>query len=495
MNQTTTDDHRVAGVLLGMAAGDALGAGYEFHPSVGDDVAIVMEGNHMWEPGEWTDDTAMAVAIAEAAADGDDLRDPHVLDEIARRWREWALTAKDVGSQTSAVLSAASAAEGGLSAATMTAAAEDWHHLSGRSAGNGSLMRTAPVALAYLHDEDALVEAARTISGMTHYDAQAGDACVLWCLAIRHAVLTGELDVRVGLGHVPEERRVAWVERIEVAERSRPQDFSKYSSADGKSNGWVVKGFQGAWSAIATTQSGSAEHLRIALEEAVRGGDDADTVAAIAGGLLGAAYGASAVPASWRRILHGWPQLRSRDLISLALRVAARGEIGDDQWPREARFDYSRYGDVHALAVHPHDPEVVLSGVGHLDPLPHGVAAVVTLCRLGADEVPTGDVEVEDHVEVWLVDSHDPAANPHLDFVLADTVAVVRQLRVEGKRVLVHCVQGQNRTPTIGALYAMSVGGVTADEAVADMQKLLPGSLQNAAFREAITRVEGNSMA
>ncbi len=60
-------------------------------------------------------------------------------------------------------------------------------------------MRTAPVALAYLDDEAALVEAARAVSELTHYDPEAGDACVLWCLAIRHAVLTGVLDARIGL--------------------------------------------------------------------------------------------------------------------------------------------------------------------------------------------------------------------------------------------------------------------------------------------------------
>ena len=65
------------------------------------------------------------------------------------------------------------------------------HEITGRTAGNGSLMRTAPLALAYLDDEAALVEAARAVSELTHFDAEAGDACVLWSLAIRHAILTG----------------------------------------------------------------------------------------------------------------------------------------------------------------------------------------------------------------------------------------------------------------------------------------------------------------
>ena len=66
-------------------------------------------------------------------------------------------------------------------------------------------------------------------------------------------------------------------------------------------------------------------HLRLALESAVRGGRDADTVAAIAGGLVGAAYGASAVPADWRSAIHGWPGYKAPDLIRLASEIAACG--------------------------------------------------------------------------------------------------------------------------------------------------------------------------
>ena len=80
-------------------------------------------------------------------------------------------------------------------------------NVTSRTAGNGSLMRTAPVALAYLDDEAALVEAARAVSELTHYDPEAGDACVLWCLAIRHAILTGLLDARIGLQHIDSDRR------------------------------------------------------------------------------------------------------------------------------------------------------------------------------------------------------------------------------------------------------------------------------------------------
>jgi ADP-ribosylglycohydrolase len=148
---------------------------------------------------------------------------------------------------------------------------------------------------------------------------------VLWCCAIRHAILTDALDARIGLQHIPSERRDMWAARLDAAEKSRPSDFPN--------NGLVVEAMQAAWSAITTTPIPAdhpaegvfrADHLRLALDAAVRGGNDTDTVAAIAGGLLGAAHGASAVPAQWRPVLHGWPGLRSRDLIDLASAITRK---------------------------------------------------------------------------------------------------------------------------------------------------------------------------
>ena len=322
MTLTTAQLDRACGVLLGTAAGDALGGPYEFGPPRGPklQVAMVGGGSSGWEPGEWTDDTSMAIAIAEVAATGADLRQEQALDAIARRWHEWSQHAKDVGVQTRSVLSRAG--RHGISAQKARAKSAGLHKLTGRTAGNGSLMRTAPLALAYLDDEAALVEAARAVSELTHYDPEAGDACVLWCLAIRHAILTGLLDARIGLHHIDIDRRDLWASRLEVAEASQPSDFTN--------NGWVVEALQAAWSAITTTPIPEddpatgvfrVDHLRLALDAAVRGGNDTDTVAAIAGGLLGAAYGASAVPADWRRVLHGWPGLATRDLVSLATRI------------------------------------------------------------------------------------------------------------------------------------------------------------------------------
>ncbi|WP_029106751.1 ADP-ribosylglycohydrolase family protein [Mycobacterium sp. URHD0025] len=464
----TSLNDRVEGVLLGTAAGDALGAPYEFQPPRGPQLPVEMVGGGPWEPGEWTDDTAMANAIAEVAATGADLRDVAAQDAIVARWYEWSLGAKDVGIQTRKVLSMA--AGGGISAAGARGAAEAVHRQTGRSGGNGSLMRTAPVALAYLDDEDAMVEAARAISGLTHFDPEAADAAVLWCCAIRHAVLTSELDVRIGLHHINSNRRELWSERIEHAEGSRPADIPN--------NGWVVAAFQAAWSAISTTAADGfgPEHLRRGLDAAVRAGYDTDTVAAIAGGLLGAAYGASAVPLDWRQLLHGWPGITARDLVGLAAAIERKQPISDP--------DYS-WSRVNVLAHHPHDPKVLLGSVSALVQLPAEVDAVVSLCRIPQHLVPEG----MPHVEVRLIDKVDPDENPHLDFVLQEAVRAIEQLRARGRTVLLHCVESYSRTPTVAALYGAHVAVIDTEQALDEVLNALPEANPSPVFREALRRL------
>src|ERR1700722_14576021 len=90
----TSYNDRVEGVLLASAAGDALGAPYEFGPARGPELDVAMVGGGIGERGEWTDDTAMAIAIAEVAATGADLRDATAQDAIVTRWHEWSRNAK-----------------------------------------------------------------------------------------------------------------------------------------------------------------------------------------------------------------------------------------------------------------------------------------------------------------------------------------------------------------------------------------------------------------
>ena len=473
-----THHDRIEGALLGTAAGDALGASYEFKPPVHASEKVYMRPSAIWQAGEWTDDTSMAIAILEVAARGEDLRDEAAQDAIVARWFDWAQESPDVGIQTRTVLSRASRG-GEITAARAREESRRLHEETGRTAGNGSLMRTSPVALAYLDDEDAMVQAARALSDLTHADPQAGDACVLWCSAIRHAVLTGEIDVRVGLHHIGS-RRATWEAYLDEAEASEPADFVN--------NGFVVQALQGAWSAIHNTSEPEddpatgafrADRLRRGLEAAVRGGRDADTVAAIAGGLLGAAYGASAVPLQWRAMLNGRPKATARTLVQLASAIARKGKPDSDDLT---------YGHAEAsrLVAHPYDDKVVLGTVGVLRDLPSDITAVVSMCRLRDKDIRT-DMP---HVEVRLIDKESADANPHLDFVLLQAVQAVERLRAQGHTVLLHCVGAVSRTPTLGALYGLRLTGVPAQQALDDLDAKLDGFDPNADFRRALKRLE-----
>lgn len=486
---TPAQADRAAGVLPGLACGDALGAGYEFQPARihGEPVAMVGGGSFGWEPGEWTDDTSMAVAIAEVSSTGSDLRGRESLDAITRRFVTWSAEAHDVGIQTRAVLSSVRDNPTAEAAADSARA----HFERTGLTGNGSLMRTAPIALAYLHDPEGRREAARAVSSLTHGDAEAGEACALWCDAIAHAVTHGTVDgLRLSVASLPEDRATVWTRRIDEAEATLPHEIPH--------NGWVVAALQAAWSAISHTAipvedpaSGTfaAQHLEHALDAAVRAGNDTDTVAAIAGGLLGARWGVSAIPVKWQRALHGWPGLRMRDLIRLGLLTAQTGEPDSSGWPLAAVQDYSSFRDVDLLVPHPHDDGVLLGVVGALRKLPDGVDAVVSLCRLGLAEVPAAQVEEGDHVEMWLIDSADPGLNAHLDYVLGQAADTVADLRREGHTVLVHCVQAHSRTPTVAALYSARHKGVALERALVDVTGALPDARPNPAFISALRTV------
>ncbi|QDH11059.1 ADP-ribosylglycohydrolase family protein [Nocardioides dongxiaopingii] len=326
-SSTTARLDRAAGVLLATAAGDALGVPYEFaRPPAADELAEMTGGGlGGFAPGEWSDDTAMAVAIAEVAATGADLTTDDALDAIALGFLRWYDDGPaDIGVQTSAVLGATrrnlgrpGGPGGGRPAEVMAAVAATYAVEHAHSAGNGALMRTAPVALAHLEDRDRLARAARLVARLTHADPLAGDACVLWSEAIRVAVVEGRIGVRAGLDLLPADRRAPWSGWLDAALAGPAAGFTP--------NGYTVTALQAAVAAVAGTPDADHRHLQDALHAAVRIGDDTDTVAAIAGGLLGARWGARAVPEAWRRAVHGWPGRDGDDLLALAAR-AVRGD-------------------------------------------------------------------------------------------------------------------------------------------------------------------------
>lgn len=456
MNLTPHQLDRAVGTVLAQAAGDALGSQYEFGPSLPDDVTPEMGvGVFGHDVGEWTDDTSMAMPILSALADGASLRDAATLERIVAEWVVWSSTAKDIGTQTRMVLSDLGDDH---SEARARAVAEHLDGLAGRSGGNGSLMRTGPVALEFLGDgqEPALVETAGRIARLTHWEQDNVDACVLWSLAIRHAIRTGELDVRAGLAWLDEDRRARWAGLLDeaLAPGAHPRDFRER-------NGWVVRALQAALAAVT-----GAVNVRDALERAVRGGADADTVAAIAGALAGARWGGTQVPLSWQRRLHGWPGIDSRALVDRAVLAVQGGGVAG-VWPLADSLSEAHL--MHTAPVqHPHDEGVWLGSKSALRELPKAVGAVVSLCRVGTREVPAS----VEQVRVWLIDRD--GANLNLETTLVDAVDVIAELRAEGTEVFVHCAEARSRTAAVAALYGVRHRGVALDDAWRDVAYVLP---------------------
>lgn len=463
---------RVAGALVGLAVGDALGAPYEFTVP-GPAAEVVMQAGGPWELGEWTDDTAQAVAIAQVAATG------HLdTTAVAQRFLDWFRGGpKDVGISTGAVLRAAGSADGVADAAAAFFAS----HPRG-AAGNGSLMRTAPVALAHLGDDDGIAAAARRLSLLTHGDPLAADACVLWCVGIDRAVRKRRRDgVRDGLALLAPDQAAFWAAKLDEAEGRNPHAYR-----DG--NGFVVTALQAAWAVVTHTPvpgEQPARHFQRALQEAVRVGNDTDTVAAIAGQLLGGYWGLSAIPWRWRRHLHGWPGLREPDLVRLAVLSARHGTADPIGWPNAESlmaWGHAQEPEPVCVTLPDEDPDAGALLLGNLPglevALDRGADAVVSLCRTGRREVPPG----VEHARFWLVDRAEPEANVNLEFALAESADAVATLRSEGKRVYLHCLGGRSRTAAVAATYLARRDGVTVDAALRTVEQALPDVRLNPRF-------------
>jgi hypothetical protein len=165
--------------------------------------------------------------------------------------------------------------------------------------------------------------------------------------------------------------------------------------------------------------------------------------------------------------------------------LAATGSetVDSTGWPTADRLipHYRRYwhpaGFVTPL---PEDTGVLagdVSAVEHVD-----VDAVISLCRMGVSDVPAD----REHVEVWLIDSEDVTLNPHLAFVLRDIASTIGALRDEGKRVFVHCVHAESRTPAAAAAYLCLRHGFSGADALSRTDTLIPGPGPNRTFRRTL---------
>ena len=309
---TVSAQTRYRGALLGLAAGDALGTTLEFEPPGTFEPIDDMVGGGPFglEPGEWTDDTSMALCLAESLVErgGFDPRDQ--MERYVRWWRDGHLSSNgrcfDIGATVASALRRFE--ETGEPYAGST---------DPRSAGNGSLMRLAPVPMFFAADPRAAVERAADSSRTTHGAATAVDACRYFAGLILGALAGAAKDELLAPRYSPvpglwEERPLA-PEVDEVAAGS----FLRREPPEIKGSGYVVRSLEAALWAFA--RSGS---FREGALLAVNLGDDADTTGAVYGQLAGAYYGEEGIPAEWRSKL---ALLGTIEELADRLHDAARG--------------------------------------------------------------------------------------------------------------------------------------------------------------------------
>jgi len=283
----TLDNYK--GSLLGLAVGDALGAPVEFKRRGSFEPVTGMLGGGTWglPIGYWTDDTSLALCLAESLVETNDFNLTDQLDRYVLWYREGHLSSTgecfDIGVTTRKALSTYEATQRPYSGPTNSS-----------TAGNGSIMRLAPVPLTYALDFHAAVEWSGESSRTTHGAVEAVDSCrYLGCL-IASAVIGIPKDEFLGQRYCRQEGY--WDQRplCETVDEIANGSFKKKSQSEIKGTGYVIDCLEAALWSFYTTDS-----FKDGCLKAVNLGDDSDTTAAVYGQLAGAYYGASAIPEEW----------------------------------------------------------------------------------------------------------------------------------------------------------------------------------------------------
>lgn len=274
--------NRFRGCLLGLAAGDAVGTTVEFQArgSFAPVQDMVGRGPFNLQPGQWTDDTSMALCLATSLVEMGEF-DP--VDQMNRycNWRDLGYLSStgkcfDIGNTVSQALYQYQQSGDPFSGST-----------NPRSAGNGCLMRLAPVPMFYFPDCDRIWHFSAESSRTTHGAAECLDASRLFGDMLFRA-LSGATKPEILLGSEPEMVESPSIQAIARGDyRNKPID-------EIRGTGYVVESLEAALWCFWTTDT-----YKQAVLAATNLGDDADTTAAICGQVAGAYYGVSGIPNPW----------------------------------------------------------------------------------------------------------------------------------------------------------------------------------------------------
>ena len=306
------ESDRFRGCLIGLAVGDAVGTTVEFHPRGSFPPVTDMTGGGPFQlkPGEWTDDTSMALCLATSLLECGGF-DP--ADQMRRYsdWREDGYLSSngycfDIGNTVAAALDRFRQTGEPFSGATHP-----------RSAGNGSIMRLAPVPMFYFPDRSQAVYFAGESSRTTHATTECVEGCRLLA-RILCAALGGASKNEVLAAGREETFSAPSIQNIATGSyRGKTDD-------DVRGSGYVVQSLEAALWCFEQTDSYEA-----AILKAANLGEDADTTAAVCGQVAGAFYGESGMPESWLQRL-----VMADEIRTVAERLRAGSEGVQERPPR-----------------------------------------------------------------------------------------------------------------------------------------------------------------
>ena len=480
MSDDSSARGRIAGAMIGLAIGDALGLPVEFEPRSAREADPVdsLRGGGTWnlEPGYWSDDTSLALCLAESIV----LRgfDPDDFGKRALAWLDgglWSAGGQAIGAG-GATMRALGRIRSGMPAVLAGGRGENDN-------GNGALMRILP-ASAWLASfpEPARLRAIAAYSAVTHGHPRSILAAWLHCL-LSSRLLRGEAP-KDAYSSAMEEAR-ALMPSLPIALRTEAKAYARL--LDGgiasvpasaiRASGYVVHCLEASiWCLL------NRSDFRSTVLAAVNLGEDADTTGAVAGGLAGLAYGRAALPDEWARAI-----ARSSEIGALAERLA-------DLFEREAPLPRSYWvlpGKLLAGGYPGRGRGGTPEGSGTAEP--HSAfPALKALLGSGVDaflDLTAPDEEVGAPRYAELLGSaasaggspaerrsapqDDMSANPSS---VSRVLVELGSMLAAGRTVYLHCVGGLGRTGTVVGSFLVERGLAAPDEALALIAALRAGT-------------------
>jgi ADP-ribosyl-[dinitrogen reductase] hydrolase len=281
------------GCLLGLAVGDALGTTLEFKsPGTFKPITDMIGGGpfHL-KPGQWTDDTSMALCLAESLIECQGFNPKDQMERYVRWWKEGHLsstgTCFDIGNTTRTALSAFMKTGNPISGP-----------INAYSAGNGSLMRLAPVPMFYANNPREAIEKSGESSKTTHGAIVCIDACRYFGGLIAGALAGTEKEELLADHYAPIPGYWKKHSLISEIDDIAAGSFKKKHPPEIRGKGYVVQSLEAALWAFFHSNTFEEGCLM-----AVNLGDDADTTGAIYGQIAGAYYGEEGIPRNWLSVL------------------------------------------------------------------------------------------------------------------------------------------------------------------------------------------------